>query len=75
MALGVGDDDFEYDEFIEAGEHVVVVQSQRMRARTSGIELEWNAYAQVWTIEDAKVVRMEFFPTRGEALDAVGLRE
>jgi ketosteroid isomerase-like protein len=43
-----------------------------MRGRTSGIELEWNFYAQVWTIRDAKVVRMEFFPTRGEALEAVG---
>jgi ketosteroid isomerase-like protein len=66
---------FEYDEFIDAGEHVVVVQSQRMRGRTSGIELEWNSYAQVWTIQDAKVVRMEFFPTRGGALEAVGLSE
>ena len=66
---------FEYDEFIDAGEHVVVVQSQRMRARTSGIEVEWNSYAQVWTIQDAKVVRMEFFPTRGEALEAVWLSE
>ena len=66
---------FEYDEFIDAGEHVVVVQSQRMRARTSGIEVEWNSYTQVWTIQDAKVVRMEFFPTRDEALEAVGLKE
>ena len=37
--------------------------------------LEWNSYAQVWTIQDSKVVRVEFFPTRGEALEAVGLRE
>jgi ketosteroid isomerase-like protein len=66
---------FEYDEFIDAGEHVVVVQTQRYRGRTSGIELEWISIAQVWTIQDAKVVRVEFFPTRGEALKAVGLRE
>ena len=65
---------FEYHEFIDAGEHVVVVQSQRNRGRTSGIELEWN-FAQVWTIQDEKVVRVEFFPTRGEALKAVGLSE
>ena len=75
MALGVGDDEFEYDEFIDAGEHVVVVQTQRYRGRTSGIELEWISIAQVWAIQDAKVVRVEFFPTRGEALVAVGLRE
>jgi ketosteroid isomerase-like protein len=66
---------FEYHEFIDAGEHVVVVQSQRNRGRTSGIELEWNSYAQVWTVQEAKVVRMEFFPTRAEALEAVGLSE
>ncbi|HYN52401.1 MAG TPA: nuclear transport factor 2 family protein [Thermoleophilaceae bacterium] len=66
---------FEYDEFIDAGEHVVVVQTQRNRGRTSGIELEWISYAQVWTIQDAKVVRVEFFPTRGEALQAMGPRE
>jgi ketosteroid isomerase-like protein len=66
---------FEYDEFIDAGEHVVVVQTQRNRGRTSGIELEWNSYAQVWTMQDAKVVRVEFFPTRGEALEAVRLRD
>ena len=57
---------FEYDEFIDSGEHVVVVQSQRMRARTSGIELEWNSYAQLWTIQDGKVVRMEFSPLAAE---------
>ena len=66
---------FEYHEFIDAGEHVIVVQTQRYRGRTSGIELEWISIAQVWTIQDAKVVRVEFFPTRGEALKAVGLRE
>jgi ketosteroid isomerase-like protein len=66
---------FEYDEFIDAGEHVVVVQTQRNRGRTSGIELEWNSYAQVWTMQDAKVVRVEFSPTRGEALEAVRLRD
>jgi hypothetical protein len=46
-----------------------------VRGRTSGVELEWTSYGQVWTIRDAKIVRMEFFPTRGEALEAVGLSE
>jgi uncharacterized protein len=66
---------FEYEEFIDAGEQVVVLLSQRMRGRTSGIELEWNSYAQVWTVREGKLVRTEFFPTRAEALEAVGLRE
>jgi ketosteroid isomerase-like protein len=66
---------FEYEEFIDAGDRVVTVLSQRMRGRTSGAEVEWNSYAQIWTVRDGKIVRVEFFPTRGEALDAVGLRE
>jgi ketosteroid isomerase-like protein len=66
---------FEYEELIDAGDNVVAILSQHVRGRTSGVELEWNAYGQVWTIRDAKVVRVEFFPTRGEALEAVGLQE
>jgi ketosteroid isomerase-like protein len=33
---------FEYEEFIDAGQSVVTILSQRMRGRTSGIELEWT---------------------------------
>jgi ketosteroid isomerase-like protein len=66
---------FKYEEFIDAGDSVVTILSQRMRGRTSGIELEWNSYAQVWTIQDGKIVRVEFFPTRSEALEAAGLRD
>ncbi len=47
---------FEYEEFIDAGDQVLSILSQRMRGRTSGVELEWNSYAQVWTIRDGKVI-------------------
>ncbi len=66
---------FDYEEFIDAGEHVVVVMSQRVRGRSSGVELELTSYAQVWTVRDSKLVRSEFFPSRAEALEAVGLAE
>jgi ketosteroid isomerase-like protein len=66
---------FAFEEFIDAGEQVVVVGNQRIRGRTSGIELEFNSYAQVWTVRDGQIVRVEFFPTRAEALEAVGLSE
>jgi ketosteroid isomerase-like protein len=66
---------FEYEEFIDAGDRVVVVLSQRMRGRKSGLELDWNSYAQVWTISGGKVVAVRFLPTRAEALEAVGLPE
>lgn len=64
---------FEYEEFIDAGDTVVAILSQRMRGRTSGVELEWSSYAQVWTVREGKIVRVEFFLTRDEALDAAGL--
>ena len=67
--------DFEYEEFIDAGDRVVTILSQRMRGRTSGIELEWSSYAQVWTFRNDKVVRVEFFPNRLEALEAAGLSD
>ena len=67
--------DFEYEEFIDAGDSVVTILTQRVRGRTSGIELEWNSYAQVWTVRNAKIVRVEFFQHREEALEAAGLRE
>jgi ketosteroid isomerase-like protein len=66
---------FKYEEFIDAGDKVVVVLSQRMRGRTSGVELDWRSYAQVWRISEGKVVGVEFFPTRAEALEAAGLSE
>ena len=66
---------FEYEEFIDAGDSVVSILSQRMRGRTSGVELEWTSYAQTWTLRDRKIVRVEFFPTRAEALEATGLRD
>jgi ketosteroid isomerase-like protein len=66
---------FEYEDFIEAGDSVVTILSQRMRGRRSGVELEWNSYAQVWTLLEGKIVRVEFFPTRSEALETLGLPE
>ena len=61
-------------ELIDAGEHVVSVDSERGRGRNSGIEVEMTQYA-VWTIRDGLVTRVVWFPTRAEALEAAGLRE
>jgi ketosteroid isomerase-like protein len=41
----------------------------------SGVEVEWTHNAGVWTIREGKIVRVAWFPTREEALEAVGLRE
>jgi ketosteroid isomerase-like protein len=62
------------EELIDAGEHVISVETQRGRGRASGIEAEWTLYA-VWTIRAGKIVRVAWFRTREEALGAAGQRE
>jgi ketosteroid isomerase-like protein len=65
----------EYTELIDAGEHVVSIQSTRGRGRASGVQVEHANFAGVWTVREGKVVRAVWFPTREEALQAAGLRE
>lgn len=58
-----------YEELIDAGESVVTVVRARGRGRRSGVEVETSS-AAVWTIRDGKVVRVEWFSDRDEALEA-----
>jgi ketosteroid isomerase-like protein len=62
-------------ELIDAGEHVISVQTYGGRGRASGVEVEWTDLAGVWTIRNGKVVRVAWFATRKEALEAAGLSE
>ncbi len=63
------------EELIDASEHgVISVMVQRGRGRASGVEVE-DRVAAVWTIRDGKVVRLVAFPSREDALEAVGLRD
>ncbi len=66
---------FEYEQFIDAGDRVIVVLSQRMRGRTSGAEVDMRSYVQMWTVRDGRIVEMELLESREEALRAVGLEE
>jgi ketosteroid isomerase-like protein len=61
---------FDYEEFIDRGDTVVTILSQRVRGRVSGIEQDWLSYGQNWTIRDGRVIRVEFFPDRAAALAA-----
>ena len=66
----------EFNELIDAGDDVItVVAAQRARGRASGIESEEPGRAGVWTIRHGKIARVVWFPTRAEALEAVGLSE
>jgi ketosteroid isomerase-like protein len=62
------------EELIDADTHVVSVVRSRARGRTSEAEVE-SVHAAVWTLRQEKVVRVDWLPTREEALEAVGLRE
>ena len=64
-----------YDELIDAGEHVISVATVRGRGRVSMVEMELSDQAGVWTIRDDKIVRVVWFPSRAEALEAAGLPE
>ena len=63
------------EELIDAGDQVVSVVVTRGRGRRSEVEVTSPRYAAVWTIQNGKIVRVVWLPTRAEALEAVGLRE
>jgi ketosteroid isomerase-like protein len=63
------------EEFIDVDPHVIAVGRMRGRGRGSGVEVTWDGYASTWTLRNGKVIRVAWFPTREEALEAVGLRE
>ena len=69
-------DDFhvEPQEFIDAGEHVVVVVRMGGRAKETGMVID-QPIAHVWKISNGKAIRLHAYTGRAEALEAVGLPE
>jgi ketosteroid isomerase-like protein len=64
------------EELIDAGDdRVISVGTARGRGKASGIEVELPHQAGLWTIRDGRVIRVVWFPTREEALEAAGLRD
>jgi uncharacterized protein len=61
----------EADEFLEVGDHVVVLASYIGRGRGSGVEIRQEG-AHVFKLRDGKVVRLEIFANRRKALESVG---
>jgi ketosteroid isomerase-like protein len=64
----------EAEEFIDAGDSVVVGLHQRGVGLSSGIVTELR-YFQVWTFRGDAIIRIESIKEREQALEAVGLRE
>jgi ketosteroid isomerase-like protein len=65
---------FEY-ELVDSGERVVALIDQRMRGRTTGIEVPFGKYAHVYTFRNGLIVHTKIYTSQSEALEAVGLRE
>lgn len=63
---------FEPEEFIDAGDRVVVPVRLVARGRGTGIEAA-QRLVMVWTLREGKAVRLHAYATKAEALDAVGL--
>jgi uncharacterized protein len=64
----------EPEEFIDAGERVVVPVRLAVKGRESGIEAE-QRLVQVWTLRDGRAIRIEAYADKSSALAAVGLSE
>jgi len=64
----------EAEEIIAAGDSVVVGVRQRGVGRASGVPTEMHFFT-LWTLRGRKVIRIESFRERAEALEAAGLRE
>jgi ketosteroid isomerase-like protein len=62
----------EVDSLHDAGERVVAVMRQGGRSRTTGMEVDMS-FAQVWSIKNGQMVRMDMYAHAAEAMRAVGL--
>jgi uncharacterized protein len=62
----------EPQEYIDAGDIVIVVARLTGRGRSSGAGVD-RVWAYVWTLRQGKALRMEAYADRREALEAAGL--
>jgi ketosteroid isomerase-like protein len=73
--LGTWDDySVTFDEYIDAGDHVVVAGTERGRGKTSGIEVD-RPTVVVYTVRGGKIALAKNYRDREEALEAIGLSE
>jgi ketosteroid isomerase-like protein len=62
------------EDFFERGDKIVVLVRWRVRPRGSSAAIE-TAVAHLWTKDGGRLVRLEQFPSREQALEALGLSE
>jgi len=64
----------EADEFIDAGDQVVVAVRARGTGKASRMELD-QGFVLVWTLKGGLLSRLRVFTSRKQAMEAAGLRE
>jgi uncharacterized protein len=64
----------EAEEYVDAGDTIVVVARAHGTARGSGLHMD-QRLAFVWTVREGKPVQMEQYPNREGALKAVDLED
>ena len=62
------------EDYIDAGECVVVIVNQQGRSKATGIPVDMR-FAQVWSFRDGQAIRMQMYSSVDEALEAAGLSE
>jgi ketosteroid isomerase-like protein len=65
---------FDAERVIDNGDQVIALGSLHGHLHTSGMVVE-AAHGQIWTFRDGRVVRMQWFNTHREALEAAGQAE
>ena len=65
---------FETERIIDKGEEVVALGEVRGRGRAAGIEVA-RPHGEIWSFRDGRAIRMRWFNSHLETLEAVGLRE
>ena len=65
---------FDVERVIGNGDDVVALGLLRGHVHAAGMEVD-SPHGQVWTFRDGRVVRMRWFNSHRETLDAVGLPE
>jgi ketosteroid isomerase-like protein len=65
---------FEY-RLVDAGDRVIALIDQRMRGRSTGIEVRLGKYAHVFTFRNGLVVHWKGYMSQSDALEAVGLSD
>jgi ketosteroid isomerase-like protein len=64
----------EPEEFRDAGTHVVSFLRMKATGRSSGVVVE-RPDAMVWEVRGGKIVRLDYYNDRKQALESVGLAD